>query len=58
MASFPGGNSTKGKAKLLGVSNRHNSYMRKVLIHRARAAVLRIIFSALVHAAIMLATGL
>ena len=34
--------STGGKAKLLGISKRGNAYLRKVLIHGARAAVLRI----------------
>jgi transposase len=34
--------STGGKAKLLGISKRGNRYLRKVLIHGARAAVLRI----------------
>ena len=34
--------STGGKAKLLGISKRGNVYLRKVMIHGARAAVLRI----------------
>ena len=34
--------STGGKAKLLGISKRGNIYLRKILIHGARAAVLRI----------------
>ena len=34
--------STGGKAKLLGNSKRGNVYLRKILIHGARAAVLRI----------------
>jgi transposase len=34
--------STGGKAKLLGISKRGNVYLRKVLIHGARAAVRRI----------------
>jgi transposase len=34
--------STGGKTKLLGISKRGNVYLRKVLIHGARAAVLRI----------------
>jgi transposase len=34
--------STGGKAKLLGISKRGNVYLRKALIHGARAAVLRI----------------
>jgi transposase len=31
-----------GKARLLGISKRGNTYLRKILIHGARAAVLRI----------------
>jgi hypothetical protein len=34
--------STGGKAKLLGISKRGNIYLRKILIHGARAAALRI----------------
>src|SRR5271170_7276369 len=34
--------STGGKAKLLGISKRGNVYLRKILTHGARAAVLRI----------------
>jgi transposase len=34
--------STGGKAKLLGISKRGNTYLRKVLIHGARAAAMRI----------------
>jgi len=34
--------STGGKAKLFGISKRSNVYLRKILIHGARAAVLRI----------------
>ena len=34
--------STGGKEKLLGISKRGNVYLRKILIHGARAAVLRI----------------
>jgi transposase len=34
--------STGGKARLLGISKRGNAYLRKTLIHGARAAVLRI----------------
>jgi len=34
--------STEGKARLLGISKRGNSYLRKILVHGARAAVLRI----------------
>jgi transposase len=33
--------STGGKTRLLGISKRGNVYLRKVLIHGARAAVLR-----------------
>jgi transposase len=33
--------STGGKARLLGISKRGNVYLRKILIHGARAAVLR-----------------
>jgi transposase len=34
--------STGGKARLLGISKRGNVYLRKILIHGARAAVLRV----------------
>jgi transposase len=34
--------STGGKTRLLGISKRGNTYLRKILIHGARAAVLRI----------------
>ena len=34
--------STGGKAKLLGISKRGNIYLRKALIHGARAAAMRI----------------
>lgn len=34
--------STSGKAKLLGISKRGNPYLRKMFIHGARAAVLRV----------------
>jgi transposase len=34
--------STGGKAKLLGISKRGNVYLRKILIHGAQTAVLRI----------------
>jgi transposase len=34
--------STGGKARLLGISKRGNVYLRKILIHGERAAVLRI----------------
>ncbi|MGI4830922.1 MAG: transposase [Janthinobacterium lividum] len=33
--------STGGKARLLGISKRGNPYLRKILIHGARAAVVR-----------------
>ena len=39
---MPRQHSTGGKAKLLGISKRGNVYLRKILIHGARAAVLRI----------------
>src|SRR5258708_22237914 len=38
----PRQHSTGGKANVLGISKRGNVYLRKVLIHGARAAVLRI----------------
>jgi transposase len=38
----PGQWSTGGKAKLLGISKRENPYLRKMFIHGARAAVLRV----------------
>jgi transposase len=38
----PGQYSTGGKARLLGISKRGNTYLRKILVHGARAAVLRI----------------
>jgi transposase len=38
----PRQHSTGGKAKLLSISKRGNVYLRKILIHGARAAVLRI----------------
>jgi transposase len=38
----PKQHSTGGKARLLGISKRGNTYLRKILIHGARAAVLRI----------------
>jgi transposase len=34
--------STGGKARLLGISKRGNTYLRKILIHGARAAAMRI----------------
>jgi transposase len=33
--------STGGKARLFGISKRGNRYLRKILIHGARAAVVR-----------------
>ncbi len=38
----PKQHSTGGKERLLGISKRGNRYLRKVLVHGARAAVLRI----------------
>jgi transposase len=38
----PKQHSTGGKARLLGISKRGNRYLRKILIHGARAAVLRL----------------
>jgi transposase len=38
----PGQWSTGGKTKLLGISKRGNPYLRKMFIHGARAAVLRV----------------
>jgi len=38
----PRQDSTGGKARLPGISKRGNVYLRKILIHGARAAVLRI----------------
>jgi transposase len=38
----PKQHSTGGKARLLGISKRGNTYLRKILVHGARAAVLRI----------------
>jgi len=37
----PRQHSTGGKARLLGISKRGNSYLRKILIHGARSAVVR-----------------
>jgi transposase len=37
----PKQHSTGGKAKLYGISKRGNCYLRKILIHGARAVVLR-----------------
>src|SRR6202167_241014 len=42
MGLVPKQYSTGGKAKLAGISKRGNSYLRKMLIHGARAAVLRL----------------
>ena len=41
MGLVPKQYSTGGKAKLYGISKRGNRYLRKILIHGARAAVLR-----------------
>ena len=41
MGLAPKQHSTGGKAKLYGISKRGNRYLRKILIHGARAAVLR-----------------
>src|SRR3982074_2182371 len=41
MGLVPKQHSTGGKAKLYGISKRGNRYLRKILIHGARAAVLR-----------------
>ena len=38
----PKQHSTGGKARLLGISKRGNTYLRKIVVHGARAAVLRI----------------
>ena len=38
---MPKQHSTGGKAKLYGISKRGNLYLRKILIHGARAVVLR-----------------
>src|ERR1700722_7209738 len=42
MRLVPRQHSTGGRAKLLGISKRGNRYLRKILIHGARAAVLRV----------------
>jgi transposase len=42
MGIVPRQHSAGGKAKLLGISKRGNVYLRKILIHGARVAVLRI----------------
>ena len=41
MGLVPKQYSTGGKAKLYGISKRGNRYLRKILIHGARAVVLR-----------------
>ena len=41
MGLVPKQYSTGGKAKLAGISKRGNRYLRKILIHGARAVVLR-----------------
>ena len=41
MGLVPKQYSTGGKAKLAGISKRGNCYLRKILIHGARAVVLR-----------------
>jgi len=38
----PRQHSTGGKARLYGISKRGNSYLRKILVHGARSAVLRV----------------
>jgi transposase len=38
---LPKQHSTGGKARLYGISKRGNSYLRKILIHGARAVALR-----------------
>jgi transposase len=38
---LPNQHSTGGKVRLYGISKRGNSYLRKILIHGARAVVLR-----------------
>jgi transposase len=38
----PRQHSTGGKARLFGISKRGNSYLRKLLVHGARSAVLRV----------------
>nr|WP_313899484.1 transposase [Edaphobacter lichenicola] len=39
---MPRQHSTGGKARLFGLSKRGNSYLRKLLVHGARSAVLRV----------------
>ena len=41
MGLLPNQHSTGGKVKLYGISKRGNRYLRNILIHGARAAVLR-----------------
>jgi transposase len=38
----PRQHSTGGKARLFGISKRGNRYLRKILVHGARSAVLRV----------------
>jgi transposase len=38
----PRQHSTGGKARLFGISKRGNNYLRKILVHGARSAVLRV----------------
>ena len=42
MGLVPRQHSTGGKARLFGISKRGNSYLRKLLVHGARSAVLRV----------------
>jgi len=42
MGLVPRQHSTGGKARLFGISKRGNSYLRKILVHGARSAVLRV----------------
>jgi transposase len=39
---MPRQHSTGGKARLFGISKRGNRYLRKLLVHGARSAVLRV----------------
>jgi len=41
MGLLPKQHSTGGKARLSGISKRGNRYLRKILVHGARAVVLR-----------------
>jgi transposase len=38
----PRQHSTGGKARLFGISKRGNNYLRKILVHGARSAILRV----------------